>query len=149
VSHSRPVGPAFAEVTWLSGTRVFNGWGCAFADFDNDGDQDLVVGSGSGVKLFRNDTKDGNHWLKVKVKGTCSNRAGIGCRVTVTERNGRKQMREVEGGKGTMSQQSLIQHFGLGRFREPVTVEVTFGPGRKVTRRNIRPDQLVTVEEPR
>jgi len=42
------------------------------------GDMDLVVGSGSGVKLYRNDTKNGNHWLGVKVVGTTSNRAGIG-----------------------------------------------------------------------
>lgn len=110
---------------------------------------DLVVGSGSGVKLFRNDSRNGNHWLKVKVKGTRANRFGIGCRVTITERNGRKQIREVEGGKGTMSQNSLIQHVGLGQFPEPVTVEVRFAPGRKVTRRNIRPDQLIIIEEPR
>jgi tetratricopeptide (TPR) repeat protein len=137
----------FAEVTWLSGTRVYNGWGCAFADFDNDGDQDLVVGSGSGVKLFRNDTKNGNHWLRVRVIGAKANRVGIGCRVTITEKNGRRQVREVEGGKGTMSQNSLIQHFGLGRFLEPVTVEVRFGPGRTRVLKNVRPDRLLVVKE--
>ncbi len=139
--------PRFEDITWLSGTRVLNGWGCAFADFDNDGDQDLVVGSGSGVRLFRNDTRNSNHWLKVKVIGRQANRAGIGCRVTVTQ--GRhSQIREVEGGKGTTSQNSLIQHFGLGSSARTVTVEVRFGPGRVVVRRNVRPDQLVVVEEP-
>ncbi|MCX6841262.1 MAG: CRTAC1 family protein [candidate division WOR-3 bacterium] len=147
---SRP----FSDVTWVSGTRVFNGWGCAFADFDNDGDQDLVVGSGSGVKLFRNETgaapSDFNgsrrHWLEVKVVGTRANRAGIGARVTVTQGENR-QMREVEGGKGTMSQNSLVQHFGLGTSGAPVTVEVKFGPKSTVVLKNVKPDQLITVEE--
>jgi hypothetical protein len=135
----------FSEVTWLSGTRVFNGWGCAFADFDNDGDQDLVVGSGSGLKLFRNEQK-GNNWLEVRVIGRKANRAGIGARVTVTQGKSR-QIREVEGGKGTTSQNSLVQHFGFGRFDTPVTVEVRFGPGSRTVVKGVKPNQLVTVEE--
>jgi hypothetical protein len=145
----------FSEFTWISGTRVFNGWGCAFADFDNDGDQDLVVGSGSGVKLFRNETGaapcDFNgsrrHWLEVKVVGTKANRAGIGARVTVTQGKLR-QIREVEGGKGTMSQNSLVQHFGFGRFDNPVTVVVRFGPNSKTIVKGVKPNQLITVAEP-
>jgi tetratricopeptide (TPR) repeat protein len=138
--------PLFREATWLSGTRVFNGWGCAFADFDNDGNEDLVVGSGSGVRLFRNDTRYSNNWLEVRVIGRRANRAGIGARVTVTQGKSR-QIREVEGGKGTMSQNSLVQHFGFGRFDNPVTVEVRFGLKSKVVLKNVKPDQLITVEE--
>jgi hypothetical protein len=138
--------PLFDDETWVSGTRVFNGWGCAFADFDNDGDQDLVVGSGSGVKLFRNDTKFGNNWLEVRVIGRKFNRAGIGARVIVT-RGKSRQIREVEGGKGTTSQNSLIQHFGLGRLDNPVTVEVRFGPHSRTVVKGVKPNQLITVEE--
>jgi tetratricopeptide (TPR) repeat protein len=143
-SSRRPI--PFNEVTWLSGTRVFNGWGCAFADFDNDGDQDLVVGSGSGVKLFRNDTKNGNNWLEVRVIGRKFNRAGIGARVTVTQGKNLR-IREVQGGKGTMSQNSLVQHFGLGRSDTPVTVEVRFGPKSRAVVKGVTPNQLITVEE--
>jgi len=146
---SRPVPPAprpFRDATWLSGTRVFNGWGCAFADFDNDGDQDLLVGSGSGVKLFRNDTKDGNNWLEVRVIGRTANRAGIGARVIVTQGKSR-QIREVEGGKGTTSQNSLVQHFGLGRSAVPVTVEVRFGPRSRKVIKGVKPNQIVPVTE--
>jgi hypothetical protein len=136
----------FGENTWHSGTRVFNGWGCAFADFDNDGDQDLVVGSGSGVKLFRNEQK-GSNWLEVRVIGRRANRAGIGARVRVTQGKSR-QIREVEGGKGTTSQNSLVQHFGFGRFDTPVTVEVRFGPNSRAAVKGVKPNQLITVTEP-
>ncbi len=137
----------FLEATYPSGTRVFNGWGCAFADFNNDGRLDLIVGSGSGVRLFRNDTKNQNHWLKVRLLGTKHNSAGIGARVIVTQ--GKKRwIREVEGGKGTTSQNSLIQHFGLGKSNQPVTVEVRFAPGSTVRLKDVQPDQLITVIEP-
>ncbi|MGQ9707538.1 MAG: FG-GAP-like repeat-containing protein [bacterium] len=137
----------FAEATYLSGTRAYNAWGCAFSDFDNDGDMDLVVGSGSNLRLFRNDTKNGNHWLRVKVIGTKHNASGIGARITVIQ--GKKRyIREVEGGKGTTSQNSLIQHFGLGSSNQPLTVAIRFGKNSTVTLKNVQPDQLLTVTEP-
>ncbi|MEO0079936.1 MAG: FG-GAP-like repeat-containing protein [candidate division WOR-3 bacterium] len=138
---------SFREVTWLSGTRCFNGWGCAFSDFDNDGDLDLVVGSSSGVRLFRNDTENESHWLKVRAIGSRHNAASIGARVIVTQGK-RRWLREVEGGKGTTSQNSIIQHFGLGPSALPVTVEVQFGPNSKVIQKGIKPDQLLVITEP-
>ncbi len=136
----------FRDVTWLSGTRAFNGWGCAFADIDRDGDMDLVVGSGSGLKLFRNDTRNPNHWLRIKVVGTEANRAGIGCRITVT-RGDDVWIREVEGGSGTTSQNSFIQQVGLGPSDSPVSVEVRFGPQSLVRLNAVEPNQLVVVRE--
>lgn len=135
----------FRDITWLAGVRVFNGWGCAFSDFDNDGDLDLVVGSGSGVKLFRNDGTD-NNYVKVKVIGTKSNRAGIGARIKVTQ--GKKsQIHEIQGGKGTTSQNSLIAHFGLGKNKNLLSVEVRFPSGITRTLEKIKPNQLLTIKE--
>jgi len=156
----------FTDVTWLAGVRVDNGWGNAFADYDNDGDLDLLVGSPDGVRLFRNDGNN-HHWIHIKVVGRESNRAGIGTKVTVTHapsyREGRgcakgdcnksgmyispRQIREVQGGKGSGSEHSLPVEFGLGDYGGPVDIEVRFPSGKVVQLQNIKPDRLVVVEE--
>ena len=57
--------------------------GCAFGDFDNDGDIDiLIVNLNEPPSLLRNDVSGGGHWLKVKLIGVKSNRSAIGARVT-------------------------------------------------------------------
>jgi tetratricopeptide (TPR) repeat protein len=135
----------FRDITFLAGVRVFNGWGCAFSDFDCDGDMDLFVASGSGVHLFENSGAEGNY-LKVRVKGNPSNSTGIGARITV--RQGEKtQIREIQGGKGTTSQNSFVQHFGFGDDPSPATIEVRFMNGKKVVRSNVELNGLVEVSE--
>ncbi len=102
----------FEDVTWLSGTRVFNGWGAAAADYNLDGKLDLIVGSGDGPTLLENVSADGN-WLLVNVdppEGV--NPSGIGCTV-ILEQQGVTLMRQIEGGSGTTSQNGGPLHFGL------------------------------------
>ena len=53
---------SFTDIAFLSGTRVDNGWAVEFCDFDNDGDPDLLVGSGSGVRLFKNREDTTGYW---------------------------------------------------------------------------------------
>ena len=56
--------------------------GCAFGDFDNDGDIDiLIMNLNEPPSLLRNDVSGGGHWLKVKLVGVKSNRSAIGARV--------------------------------------------------------------------
>ena len=58
--------------------------GCAFGDFDNDGDLDiLIVNLNEAPSLLRNDVAVAAHWLKLKLVGTKSNRSAIGARVLV------------------------------------------------------------------
>ena len=150
----------FTDVTWLAGVRVDDGWGNAFADYDNDGDLDLVVGGGEGVKLFRNDGNE-NHWLHVRVVGKESNRSGIGARVTLTPWQfsnslppsggglgwGGIQIREVQGGKGSGSQHSLPVEFGLGGYNGPVDVVVRFPSGKIVRVNMVTPNRMIVVDE--
>lgn len=146
----------FTDITWLAGVRVDNGWGNAFADYDNDGDLDLIVASssGNGVRLFRNDGNS-NHYLQVKVVGSKSNRSGIGARVSVmwNAENGKethKQIREVQGGKGSGSQHSMIASFGFGGFGSydgVVDVEVRFPSGKVIHKSDVRIDQRILVTE--
>jgi tetratricopeptide (TPR) repeat protein len=133
----------FEDITWLAGVRVSNSWTSAFADYDRDGDLDLVVGSEDGIRLFANDGNS-NHWLQVRVVGSRCNRDGIGSRVRVTSPRG-LQIREVEGGKGTGSQHWLPVQFGFGDYHGPVDVEVRNSCGEVVRKTGVAIDQMMTV----
>ncbi len=135
-------GLAFEEAGFLSGARVFNGWGCAWADFDGDGFIDLLVGSGSGVKLFRN-RGNTHHWIQALVIGTEDTGSAIGARVTVIQ-NGREQIREIQAGSGTTSQDWDVQHFGFGDDDTPVSIHVRFPTGVTMSRVDVPINQRIT-----
>lgn len=91
-----------------------DGRGVAVADFDLDGDVDLLVcNSGGSPELYRNEVGAARSWLAVELVGTESNADAIGARVTV-EASGRRQVRELDGGNGYSAQSSKVLHFGLG-----------------------------------
>jgi hypothetical protein len=120
--------------------------GCAFGDFDNDGDIDiLVMNQNEHPSLLRNDAPSGNHWLKILLEGTKSNRSAIGARVLV--RYGDKV--QVQG---RFSQSSYLScndprlHFGLGQAAI-ASIEVHWPSGAVEQYKAIGADQLVTLRE--
>jgi hypothetical protein len=133
-----------------------NSPGCAWADYDNDGFLDLIVSNGAFVGgsqnnfLYRNDG-NGNRWLKIRLVGGPSNRAAIGAKVRVTATMGGvqgRQMREISGGSGFASQNSLIAHFGLAGATHADLVRIEWPSGTVQELRNVGVNQILTIIEP-
>ena len=141
----------FADVSMDAGPGILEkvpGRGCAFGDFDNDGDVDVVVNCVNDVpQLLRCDqTLQKANWLKVKTVGTKSNRSGIGARVYCTSGAGHRQMDEVRSGGSYISQNDLRVHFGLAKAsRADLEIRWPSGVVDKIV--GVAANQVVTVIE--
>jgi hypothetical protein len=140
---------AFADITATLGGGAFDGRGVAFADFDNDGDLDLVVTADMNepTRLWRNDSPTSHHWLGLRLRGTQSNRSAIGARVVVTTSEG-SYVQEISGGAGRGSQNSLPLEFGLGPATVVEELTIQWPSGTVQTRRNVVVDRYLTITEP-
>lgn len=120
--------------------------GCAFGDFDNDGDLDILIMNQNELpSLLRNDVPGKNHWLKVKLEGTKSNRSAIGSRVIV--KYGKKiQAQSLLSQSSYLSSNDPRLHFGLGT-EAVADVEIFWPSGLVEKLKNISADQLITVQE--
>ncbi len=141
----------FTDITTsLAGGGLFDGRGVAFADIDNDGDLDLFVTTDveTGNRLWRNDTITSNHWLQVKLATQYSNRAAVGARVWVYTPT-RHFVKEVSGGAGRGSQNSLLLEFGLGSETQIDTIVVRWPNGHEQTYsgNSIAVDSRITLTE--
>ncbi len=120
--------------------------GCAFGDFDNDGDLDvLIVNLNEPPSLLRNDVRGNNHWLKVKLAGTQSNRSAIGARVLLRY-GGKQQVQEVVSQSSYCSSNDPRLHFGLGTA-DTADLEVRWPSGARQTFRKLAADQLIVIRE--
>jgi hypothetical protein len=120
--------------------------GCAFGDFDNDGDVDiLIVNQNEPPSLLRNDVTGGSHWIKVRLIGVKSNRSAIGARVTVRYED-KLQAQEVLSQSSYLSVNDSRLHFGLGQA-EKVDIQIRWPMGQTERLTGIPADQLIVVTE--
>jgi enediyne biosynthesis protein E4 len=120
--------------------------GCAFGDFDNDGDVDvLVMNMNEPPSLLRNDVSGTGHWLKVLLVGVTSNRSAIGARV-IARYGARTQAQEVTAQASFYSANDRRLHFGLGPATSAdLTIRWPNGATEKVPA--VEADQLVVIRE--
>ena len=141
---------AFVDITAEAGLTIHDSQNNSWADYDRDGDMDLLVGQRSGgayMHLYRNDLDNGNHYIEVKLKGVQSNTMAIGARVEVTTCD-RTQIREVTGGRGHAgSQKSFWQHFGLGQNSKVDHITVRWPSGLVQTVNAPEVDRFITITE--
>jgi hypothetical protein len=139
----------FEELMGLGGPGIsarHSSRGCAFGDFDNDGDVDvLIMNQNEPPSLLRNDVTGNNHWIKIKLVGAKSNRSAVGGRVTV-QYGGHVQAQEVLSQSSYLSVNDRRLHFGLGPVRA-VDVEVRWPLGQIEKLTQVAADQLITVTE--
>jgi hypothetical protein len=120
--------------------------GCAFGDFDNDGDLDiLIVNLNDPPTLLRNDVSSTQHWLKVRLIGVHTNRSAIGARVVV-ETLTSTQTQELLSQSSFLSVNDSRLHFGLGKERS-ATVRVRWTGGTWESLGPVAADQLIIVKE--
>ena len=147
----------FSNVSDQVGISVWDTYGGAWCDYNNDGFLDLITGGRGSpdlniskeIHLYKNSANT-NSWLKIKLQGKHYNKQGIGVRVKVTATGGEfSQIREVEGGMGCHSQQnSLPLEFGFGSYSGAVVVEVYWPSGFVQQIEDVFLNQFIKIEEP-
>jgi hypothetical protein len=150
----------FTNVTKAVGlNQGYSGRGCgvAFADYNNDGFLDLFLTNGKvhephvpgkepGPYVLYKNRGNNNHWLKIKLIGTKSNRDGIGSRINLYNR-GKMQYRQNNGGMEGYIQNSSLIHYGLGNATVADKIEIIWPSGTVSEMKNVKADQTLTIKE--
>lgn len=121
--------------------------GAAYADYDGDGDLDILITSNDGpARLLRNDGGNTNGYLRVRLQGSRSNRDGLGARLTLTSASGR-QVQMVRGGSSYCSQSETVATFGLGGDERVDSLEILWPSGVVDTLQGLEPNREILVVE--
>ena len=123
------------------------GRAAATADYDNDGDPDIVImNSNQPAVLLRNDSENKKNWLNIKLIGTQSNRDGIGTKVTVKTGN-MTQIREVKSGSSYASGSDTRLLFGLGENQIVEKISIVWQSGTTQELEGVAVNQILTIVE--
>ena len=139
----------FEELLGVAGPgieEVHSSRGCAFGDFDNDGDLDiLIINLNEPPSLLRNDVSGNSRWIKVKLIGTKCNRSAIGARV-LARYGAKQQVQEVVSQSSYFSVNDRRLHFGLGDAKT-ADLEIWWPGGVKQAFSNLQANRLYIIRE--
>ena len=126
-------------------TEALVGRAAATADYDNDGDTDIVImNSNQRAVLLRNDGGNTNNWIGIKLVGSQNNRDGIGAKVTVSTED-MTQMREVKSGSSYASGSDTRLLFGLGEIQHIEKITIVWQGGTTQVLKNVSINQTLTI----
>jgi hypothetical protein len=144
-------GGRFRDVTARSGPALQServGRGLAVADFDNDGNLDVVMSSvGRKPALLKGQGAGKSNWLLIRAEGTKSNRFGLGATVTIETAAGR-QVREINNVASYLSANDVRLHVGLGNATRAQRIEMLWPSGTKQVLTDVAANQVLTIKEP-
>jgi hypothetical protein len=121
--------------------------GAAFADYDGDGDLDVIITTNHGRPvLLRNDGGNRNHWLAIHLTGTKSNRQGLGAKLSL-QAGGKRTYREYGVGTSYLSQSTREAWFGLGQAERAESLTVTWPSGTRQEFSNLPVNRVLTITE--
>jgi hypothetical protein len=144
------LGGKFRDVTALAGsalqaTRV--GRGLAVADFDNDGNLDVVITSlNQRAVLLKNQGLRTGNWIMIRAKGTKSNAFGLGATVTLETAEGR-QVRQINNTASYVSSNDVRLHFGVGGAKVIRQIEILWPSGTRQVLKDVAVNQILVIEE--
>ncbi|MDQ2842391.1 MAG: CRTAC1 family protein [Acidobacteriota bacterium] len=147
----RQVDRKFVNVSAQSGSVFEKKWasrGAAFGDVDNDGDIDIVVVTcGGPLYVLRNEGGNINGWIGIDLRGTRSNRDGIGAKIKLISESGKVQYGMVTTTASYQSAQDKRLYFGVGQEKSIRKIEISWPSGTKQTIPNPRLRKILAIEE--